>query len=147
MMLVAPSCSIRIWASRLAPSPTASIEITAATPKIRPRAVRPERSLCSIKLFNPSFSPRQMRPIDERLTEDEDCAAIAAGGAGRRMHRPEAARSPIRRIRATADGDARPVPVQLYRGAGDHVNRSWMRAPAARTSPSASAMAGEGSIG
>ncbi len=65
MMLVAPSCSIRNWASRLAPSLTASIEITAATPKIRPRAVSPERSLCSIRLFNPSLSPRQMRPIAE----------------------------------------------------------------------------------
>ena len=64
MMLVAPSCSMLSWASRLAPSPTASIEITAATPKMRPRAVRPERSLCSKRLLRPSRSPRQMRPIE-----------------------------------------------------------------------------------
>ena len=63
MMFVAPSSSMRSWASRLAPSPTASIEITAATPKMRPKAVRPERSLCSIRLLRPSLSPRQIRPI------------------------------------------------------------------------------------
>src|SRR3954452_15252703 len=63
MMLVAPSCSNRIWASRLDPSPTASIEITAATPKTMPRTVSPERSLCRSKLFSPSFRPRQMRPM------------------------------------------------------------------------------------
>ena len=59
MMLVAPSCSIRSWASRLEPSPTASIEITAATPKTMPSTVSPERSLCSSRLFIPSFNVRE----------------------------------------------------------------------------------------
>src|SRR5690606_21447894 len=51
------------WASRAAPSPTASIMITAATPKTTPRSVRDDRSLWRSKLLMPSFTLRQMRPI------------------------------------------------------------------------------------
>ena len=63
MMLVAPSARICSWASRLVPSAIASIEITAATPKTMPSTVSPDRSLCSSRLFIPSLSARQMRPI------------------------------------------------------------------------------------
>ena len=63
MMFVAPSSWNRSWASRLDPSPTASIEMTAATPKTIPSTVRPERSLWSSRLFMPSFRLRQMRPM------------------------------------------------------------------------------------
>ena len=62
MMLVAPSFSICSWASWLEPSPTASIEMTAATPKTMPNVVSPERSLWSVKLFNPCLSPRRFGP-------------------------------------------------------------------------------------
>src|SRR4051794_19750369 len=79
MIFVAPSAWIRSWASRLVPSPTASIEITAATPKTIPRTVRPERSLCSSRLFIPSFRPRQMRLIAASLLF---CLGRAAGRVG-----------------------------------------------------------------
>jgi hypothetical protein len=42
----------------LAPSPTASIEITAETPKSIPSIVRSERSLCSRRLLIPRRSVR-----------------------------------------------------------------------------------------
>src|SRR4051812_48537789 len=64
MILVAPSAWMRSCASRLEPSPTASIEMTAATPKTIPSTVSPERSLCRSRLFIPSFNARQMRPME-----------------------------------------------------------------------------------
>ena len=64
MTLVAPRARICSWAARLVPSAIASIEITAATPKTMPSTVSPDRSLCSKRLFIPSLSARQMRPID-----------------------------------------------------------------------------------
>src|SRR3954471_5875484 len=84
MMLVAPSCSNRRWASRLDPSPTASIEITAATPKTMPSTVRPERSLWSTKLFMPSFTLRNIRRMDETLRDGREAGGEFGGvfGAG-----------------------------------------------------------------
>src|SRR5271157_206020 len=70
MMLVAPRARMRSWASRLDPSAIASIEMTAATPKTIPSTVRPERSLCKSRLFMPSLSARQMRPIETRFLSD-----------------------------------------------------------------------------
>src|SRR5687768_15569049 len=84
MMLVAPRASNRRWASRLDPSPTASIEITAATPKTMPRTVRPERSLWSTKLFMPSFTLRKIRRMDETLRDGREAGGEFGGvfGAG-----------------------------------------------------------------
>src|SRR4051794_13715213 len=83
MMLVAPNCSNRRWASRLDPSPTASIEITAATPKTMPRTGRPERSLWSTKLFMPSFKLRKIRRMDEALRDGREAGGGVEGSSGR----------------------------------------------------------------
>ena len=129
MMLVAPSCSIRIWASRLAPSPTASIEITAATPKIEAQGRQARAELVQHQALQPELQPAPDASHHERLIGRWGFAGGRAGAAGRPAdHRPEAARSPIRRIRATADGNARPVPDRLYRGVDAPVNRSSRRA-------------------
>jgi hypothetical protein len=68
MMLVAPSSANWRWALRLEPSPTASIEITAATPKTMPSTVRPERSLWSNRLFIPSIKLRQIRRMVVKIS-------------------------------------------------------------------------------
>ena len=50
------------WATRLVPSAIASIEITAATPKTMPSTVKPDRSLCSSRLFIPSLTRARCVP-------------------------------------------------------------------------------------
>src|SRR3954463_8994648 len=87
MIFVAPSAWIRSCASRLEPSPTASIEITAATPKTIPSTVSPERSLCNRRLFIPDFKPRQIRPIEVLSAIDSNrllpLISVSRGAVGR----------------------------------------------------------------
>src|SRR5579885_280175 len=110
MILVATRAWICCCASRLVPSAMASIEITAATPKTMPSTVRPDRSLCSKRLFIPNFRPRQMRPMapSSRVAPDP---LGRAGGV-----RPPSARRP--------DGGGRP-PLALT----ILMRQAWIRRP------------------
>src|SRR5690606_36501255 len=49
------------WASKLAPSPTASMAMTEHTPNTIPRMVSPERSRCIQRLLMPSIMMRRSR--------------------------------------------------------------------------------------
>src|SRR5579872_2632894 len=64
MMFVAPSATICFCAWALAPSPIASMAITENTPNTMPSIVSPERNLCSIRLFKPSWIMRIRRERD-----------------------------------------------------------------------------------
>ena len=61
MMLLLPRRRICSWASKLAPSPTASMAITEHTPNTMPNTVSRERRRWSHRLLNPRIMVRRRR--------------------------------------------------------------------------------------